>query len=162
MWDVAIALISSDSLRSPGEAPPASPAADAKASIGRGYANTVPRLLETARARLLGATLTDQIPRPIFGRLELEIKITARCKHLTPMERNQNPSSADGTDLLTLEAQVDELIQTCEHLTDENRALRDQQSTLVTERASLIEKSELARSRVEAMIARLKAMEIGT
>ena len=65
-------------------------------------------------------------------------------------------------DLSALESQVDELIQTCDLLTDENRALRDQQSTLVAERASLIEKSELARSRVEAMIARLKAMEIAT
>ena len=106
--------------------------------------------------------MTDLIPHPILGRLELEIKTTARCKHLTPMERNQNSSSVDGTDLMALESQVDELIQTCEHLSDENRALRDQQSSLVAERASLIEKSELARSRVEAMIARLKAMEIGT
>ena len=65
-------------------------------------------------------------------------------------------------DLSALESQVDELIQTCDLLTDENRALRDQQSTLVAERAGLIEKSELARSRVEAIIARLKAMEIGT
>ena len=78
------------------------------------------------------------------------------------MERNQNSSSLDGVDLQGLEAQVDDLIQTCDQLTGENRALRDQQSTLVAERASLIEKSELARSRVEAMIARLKAMEIGT
>jgi cell division protein ZapB len=78
------------------------------------------------------------------------------------MERNQNSSNAGGMDLVTLEAQVDELIQTCEHLSDENRALRDQQSTLVAERAGLIEKTELARSRVEAMIARLKAMEIAT
>jgi cell division protein ZapB len=78
------------------------------------------------------------------------------------MERDQNSSGADPVDLRSLESQVDELIQTCEQLTDENRALRDQQSTLVAERASLIEKSELARSRVEAMIARLKAMEIGT
>jgi len=78
------------------------------------------------------------------------------------MERDQNSSGADPVDLRSLESQVDELIQTCDQLTDENRALRDQQSTLVAERASLIEKSELARSRVEAMIARLKAMEIGT
>ena len=78
------------------------------------------------------------------------------------MARDQDSSSVDRVDLQALEAQVDELIQTCEQLTDENRALRDQQSTLVAERASLIEKSELARSRVEAMIARLKAMEIGT
>lgn len=78
------------------------------------------------------------------------------------MERDQNEPSFDRTDLQALEAQVDELILACEQLSDENRALRDQQSTLVAERASLIEKSELARSRVEAMIARLKAMEIGT
>ncbi|NIM29601.1 MAG: TIGR02449 family protein [Gammaproteobacteria bacterium] len=78
------------------------------------------------------------------------------------MERDQDSSRIDRMDLQALEAQVDELIQTCEQLSEENRALRDQQSTLVAERANLIEKSELARSRVEAMIARLKAMEIGT
>jgi len=78
------------------------------------------------------------------------------------MERNQNSSKVESMDLSALESQVDELIQTCDLLTDENRALRDQQSTLVAERAGLIEKSELARSRVEAIIARLKAMEIGT
>ncbi len=77
------------------------------------------------------------------------------------MERDQNASNLDSMDLQALEAQVDELIQTCDQLTDENRALRNQQSSLVAERAGLIEKSELARSRVEAMIARLKAMEIG-
>jgi cell division protein ZapB len=78
------------------------------------------------------------------------------------MERDQNHPKLDSMDLQSLETRVDELIHTCEQLSDENRALRDQQSTLVAERASLIEKSELARSRVEAMIARLKAMEIGT
>jgi cell division protein ZapB len=77
------------------------------------------------------------------------------------MKRDQNAASLDSMDLQALEAQVDELIRTCDQLSDENRALRDQQSSLVAERASLIEKSELARSRVEAMIARLKAMEIG-
>ena len=78
------------------------------------------------------------------------------------MARDQNSASLERMDLQALEAQVDELIQTCEQLSDENRALRDQQSTLVADRAGLIEKSELARARVEAMIARLKAMEIGT
>jgi len=64
-------------------------------------------------------------------------------------------------DLKALEARIDELIAACEELRDENRALREQQSQLMAERAGLIEKSELARSRVEAMIARLKAMELG-
>jgi cell division protein ZapB len=64
-------------------------------------------------------------------------------------------------ELQSLEARVDKLIDTCESLKEENRALRDQQANLVSERAALIEKSELARTRVEAMIARLKAMELG-
>ena len=62
----------------------------------------------------------------------------------------------------TLEARIEELIRSCEELREENRALRNQQDNLIAERASLIEKSELARSRVESMIARLKAMEIGS
>ena len=64
--------------------------------------------------------------------------------------------------LNSLEARVDELISAIGDLADENRALRDQQSNLLAERAALIEKSELARSRVESMIARLKAMEVSS
>ena len=65
-------------------------------------------------------------------------------------------------DLSALEAHVDELVGSLRELSEENAALRNQQSNLMAERAALIEKSELARSRVEAMIARLKAMEIST
>jgi cell division protein ZapB len=65
-------------------------------------------------------------------------------------------------DLSNLEARIDELLRSVTELAEENRALRDQQSNLMAERAALIEKSELARSRVESMIARLKAMEIST
>lgn len=68
----------------------------------------------------------------------------------------------DTLDTRTLEEKIDHLVRICDRLADENRALRDQQVNLMAERASLIEKSELARSRVEAMIARLRAMEIGT
>tara|TARA_B110000196_G_C20698180_1_gene453988 strand:+ start:193 stop:414 length:222 start_codon:yes stop_codon:yes gene_type:complete len=62
-------------------------------------------------------------------------------------------------ELAALESRVDELIKTIENLATENKALRNQQSSLTTERASLIEKTEQARVRVEAMISRLKAME---
>lgn len=65
-------------------------------------------------------------------------------------------------DIAALEASIDELIKNCDELREENRALKNQQDNLIAERASLIEKSELARSRVESMIARLKAMELGT
>jgi cell division protein ZapB len=65
-------------------------------------------------------------------------------------------------DLQNLEQRVDELIVSCSELSKENRSLRAQQEKLVTERAALIEKTELARTRVEAMITRLKALESGS
>ncbi len=79
-------------------------------------------------------------------------------------ENSVDGRHADGGGALnveTLEARIDQLIAKCRSLGDENRALRDQQTHLMAERAALIEKSELARSRVEAMIARLKSMEVG-
>lgn len=65
----------------------------------------------------------------------------------------------EDTDLKMLELRVDELIQRLNAVKNENLSLRESQSALITERARLIEKTELARSRVEAMITRLKAME---
>lgn len=62
--------------------------------------------------------------------------------------------------LKKLEDRVTLLIEQCRRLEEENQALHQQQSNLMAERASLIEKSEQARSRVEAMIARLKSMEL--
>jgi len=64
-------------------------------------------------------------------------------------------------DVDTLERQVDELIRACRLLREENASLRARQDILVVERAELIEKTELARSRVESMISRLKSMEEG-
>ena len=75
---------------------------------------------------------------------------------------NHDASTMTALNLTNLEARVDELISVVSELTHENSALRDQQSNLVAERAALIEKSELARSRVESMIARLKAMEVSS
>ena len=68
----------------------------------------------------------------------------------------------DNLDTRTLEEKIDHLIRICTRLEEENRALRDQQTSLIAERAALVEKSEMARSRVEAMITRLRAMETGT
>jgi cell division protein ZapB len=65
----------------------------------------------------------------------------------------------DEVDLQKLESRVDELIKAVERLQHENKTLRDSQTSLVSERAQLIEKTELARSKVESMIQRLKALE---
>lgn len=62
-------------------------------------------------------------------------------------------------DIDTLEQQVDELIQICNRLREENTWLRARMTTLADDRAHLVEKTELARSKVESMISRLKSME---
>lgn len=62
-------------------------------------------------------------------------------------------------ELKMLESRVNELVDACMHLKEENKTLRASQETLVNERATLIEKTEMARNRVEAMISRLKALE---
>lgn len=66
------------------------------------------------------------------------------------------------TDLSHLEQRIDELIDTVGLLKNENTNLRQQTDKLSSERAQLIEKTEMARSRVEAMITRLKSLELGT
>jgi len=65
-------------------------------------------------------------------------------------------------DLDALETRLAELLERTQKLEDENRSLRASQEALVTERANLVAKSEQARTRVEAMISRLKALEQGS
>ncbi|MEZ5530468.1 MAG: TIGR02449 family protein [Porticoccaceae bacterium] len=59
-------------------------------------------------------------------------------------------------DLHTLEQKIDRLINICARLQKENLSLRERESSLLRERSRLLEKNELARSRVEHMIVRLK------
>ena len=61
--------------------------------------------------------------------------------------------------LKALTYKIDDLIQLCEQLDKENRALKSEAVNWRHEREQLIEKTELARTRVESMIVRLKALE---
>ncbi|AOV18646.1 TIGR02449 family protein [Acidihalobacter aeolianus] len=61
--------------------------------------------------------------------------------------------------LRELERRVLELTSACERQHKENTALRRQLQTLQHERSGLIEKHELAKQRVEAMIGRLRSLE---
>jgi cell division protein ZapB len=70
--------------------------------------------------------------------------------------------SAVDAELKRLERRIDELVATIGQVKEENRALRQRQETLMSERASLLQKNEQVRGRVEAMIGRLKAMEHGS
>ena len=67
-----------------------------------------------------------------------------------------------GRELERLERRLDELVVITNQLKDENRSLRQRQDTLIAERATLLQKNEQVRSRVEAMVGRLKAMEHGS
>jgi cell division protein ZapB len=70
-----------------------------------------------------------------------------------------NPKSAVELELKRLEKRLEDLIVTVAQIKEENRALRQRQDTLTAERASLLQKNEQVRARVEAMIGRLKSME---
>jgi cell division protein ZapB len=61
--------------------------------------------------------------------------------------------------LSAFETKLSELIDMADRLKVENESLRAQQLNLVEERSRLIEKNELARTRVEAIVTRLKSLE---
>jgi cell division protein ZapB len=62
-------------------------------------------------------------------------------------------------DLERLERQMRTLLEQIGKLREENQSLQTRQSTLVAERASLVAKNDEARTKVEGMIHRLKALE---
>ncbi|HNR22105.1 MAG TPA: TIGR02449 family protein [Steroidobacteraceae bacterium] len=74
---------------------------------------------------------------------------------------SENTRPPIDTELRRLEKRLDELVGIVGRLREENRALRQRQDTLSTERAALVQKNEQVRNRVEAMIGRLKTMEHG-
>jgi cell division protein ZapB len=58
-----------------------------------------------------------------------------------------------------LEERVSSLVGVCRRLKEENHALRAEHRTLTKENAQLAEKTRLARTRIEAIIGKLKALE---
>lgn len=63
--------------------------------------------------------------------------------------------------ITTLELKIEELIQLCDVLNQENHLLKSRESSWAKERAELVEKNEQARVKIEAMISRLKSLEQG-
>ena len=63
------------------------------------------------------------------------------------------------TQLKKLESKIDELIALCSDLNRENQSLKADSTSWHSERQSLVDKNELARTKVQAMLKRLKAME---
>jgi cell division protein ZapB len=63
------------------------------------------------------------------------------------------------TQLKKLENKIDELISLCGDLNRENQSLKADSANWLNERQSLVDKSDLAKNKVEAMLKRLKLME---
>ena len=64
-------------------------------------------------------------------------------------------------ELKRLEKRLDELVDICKKLQEENESLRNRQDVLTAERATLLQKNEQVRTSVEAMIGRLRLLETG-
>lgn len=65
----------------------------------------------------------------------------------------------DNENLKKLEQRIEQLIAVCQRLKKENRSLKSGQRDLVQEHARLVEKTQIARTRIESMIGRLKSLE---
>ena len=65
----------------------------------------------------------------------------------------------EGQQLKALEQRVDDLIRLCARMDQEIKALKAAERMLRDERAQLLRKNEDARSKVEAMIVRLRSLE---
>ena len=93
--------------------------------------------------------------------------VTANIAILILIDPNYQPNysvvmdSLEQTDkdLRRLEKQLHTLLGQIEKLREENRSLHTRQDSLVAERASLVAKNDDARTKVEAMINRLKGLE---
>ncbi len=59
----------------------------------------------------------------------------------------------------TLEHKIDQLLDHCHRLEQENQRLHAQETQLKDERARLLQLNDQTRSKVESMIQRLKALE---
>jgi cell division protein ZapB len=91
---------------------------------------------------------------------EMGVDRTPQPHYIESMSKNTESSIVD-QEITRLEEQVEILLHTVERLTKENRSLRAQQESLSTERATLIERHDLVRNRVEAIVTRLRSLETG-
>lgn len=61
--------------------------------------------------------------------------------------------------LKQLESRIDDLIDACERLKQENLSLRDDGDSMQSEHDELLEKTQQAKTRIKSMIERLKVLE---
>jgi len=110
-----------------------------------GGSGAVPGNLPALTVRRRATYIADQFPQRLrLGR---------------PPRTPDRPFAMSDIDLNSLERKIDELVHLCDQLARENQALSERHGEWAAERAQLIEKNELAKSKVEAMISRLRSLE---
>lgn len=62
-------------------------------------------------------------------------------------------------DISALEQRIDELIAICDELEQKQSSLQADREKWLQERTRLLEKNEMAKTKIEAMIMRLKSLE---
>ena len=94
------------------------------------------------------------------------LPVAVKClKALTELNQTHivdlamNGEEQIGEDLRQLEQRVDDLIGVCRRLKEENDSLRDSRDTLLEEKSKLAEKNRMARTRLENIVTRLKALD---
>jgi len=90
------------------------------------------------------------------------VLLTLGCPQLYIRAMTDQTNHRFEVELRRLEKRLEELVVVCRQLQEENQSLRHRQDTLMSERASLLHKNEQVRGRVEAMIGRLKGMELAS
>tara|TARA_B100000029_G_C17292589_1_gene857543 strand:- start:491 stop:742 length:252 start_codon:yes stop_codon:yes gene_type:complete len=76
-------------------------------------------------------------------------------RHWVPIRSNKELA----LEIKDLEIKIDELIQLCDQLERKQAVMETDRETWLSERTRLMEKNEMAKSKVEAMIRRLKTLE---
>ena len=93
----------------------------------------------------------------------IRVFVTLTCPGRSPIvvRTQASPSITAMADnpLTALEAKIDELIGLCQQLNRENSALKTENAGFQRERRDLLEQNAQARSRVEAVLERLRSME---
>jgi cell division protein ZapB len=113
------------------------------------------RLRSTAFMGSLVATRRSLAMAPPLGRQRRRLTVFAAPSIIAVMDSLEQAAK----DLDRLEQQLQSLLDQVRRLREENLSLQNRQESLVAERAVLVAKNEEARSKVEAMINRLKALE---
>lgn len=71
----------------------------------------------------------------------------------------QDRISMEHAELQAMAEKLDRLIERCRKLEQDNAAMRELQDEWNRERAQLMQRNDLARHKIEAMIGRLRALE---